>query len=148
MAKKVNENSEQVLENSDPETLNVARTEDAVHEQEAKKHTRPKGKILVSGAEYYDFEKDGNPFVGFYSGREAKREKDEVNGPGKAGDIIGYFFSTEDGGETIIGNSYSIKKALSDPDVKPGSKISIQFLGKGETAGGKPVNRFEVILMD
>lgn len=112
--------------------------------------TPAKEVTLVSGAEYWDFE--ANPaFVGLYDSL-VKREQDEVNGTGKAGDLIGFNFLDADGEMHIISNSYAIEKALlmdykGSKVLESGNVIKIIFLGKGENSKGQPFNRFKVSMM-
>ena len=112
------------------------------------KRERPQGKTIVSGAEFYDFEK--NPvFVGKYL-RDVVREKDGKNAATnpneKAGSVMGYLFQAETGDETIIGNSFSIQKALQDPKNREVT-LWIEFEGKTEIKG-KPFNRFHIQTVD
>lgn len=108
---------------------------------------RPKGKYLASGGDFFEFKEKGDVFIGRYTGREMKREKDEdpVKGEGKAGDIMGYYFEDPNGVPTAIGNSYSIGKAITA--TKPGAILWIEFLGKKQV-GNKQINQFDVIEID
>lgn len=97
---------------------------------------------LVSGGSFHDFETEP-VFEGVYKGM-VQAEKDNETRNQKKGDVIGYAFDTEDDQEAIIGNSHSVKKAIEQ--VRPGAKLRIEFLGKGES-NGKPFNKFKIDLL-
>lgn len=102
---------------------------------------RPQGKTLVSGASYHDFQKVP-VYIGQYR-RDVIREKDGQGPNEKKGDVIGFVFEDEFGGETIISNSYSIKKALETIGYPHDVTLWIEFQGK-TMVKGKPFNRFHV----
>ena len=96
--------------------------------------------------------KEGDIFVGTYTGEQLKREEDQAatEGEGKAGDLMGYKFEDTNGLETIIGASASIEQVLEKPENKivKGSVLSFQFEGKGITKKKRPFNKYRVILFD
>ena len=101
---------------------------------------------IISGAEFFDFET--NPT---FSGRFESvviREKDSPDGQQKAGSIMGYLFTDINGDQHIIGASHQIEKALTAEHEGTGTYYLITFLGKGETAAGKPFNKFKVDAYD
>lgn len=99
-------------------------------------------KTIISGAEFWDFEKNK-----VFRGRFVQpflREKDQENGEGKAGDVIGFVFEDADGEQHLVSNSHQIKKALESPGVGVGSQLQITFKGKSENSKGQPLNMFHV----
>lgn len=109
----------------------------------SEKRQRPAGETIVSGAAFWDFEKEP-VFVGTYI-RNVIREKDGKNAATnpneKAGTVMGFLFRGEDGGEHIIGNSYSIQKALVNEKYRS-VPLWIEFEGKDP--GPPPFNRFHI----
>lgn len=109
-------------------------------------------KQLISGAEFHNFELQAR-LICMFKG-VCRREQDSEDGEHKAGEPMGYYVETEDGKETIVGNSHSIEKAIGmvdenkKPYVKEGSILGITFLGKGKTNKNQPFNRFDVKLFD
>jgi hypothetical protein len=104
-----------------------------------------KKRVIVSGAEYWDFD-ENTTFIGTWTGREMKREKDGKEDNQKKGDVIGFYFVDENGQEWVISNSHQIKKAVEQ--VEEGDKLEIIFKGKTENASGKPVNRYEISVIE
>jgi hypothetical protein len=99
-------------------------------------------RTLVSSNQYHDFNNEPI-FTGRYTGSNVVREKDEINGSGKKGDIIGYIFETEDDVKVTIGNSHAVTKALELADGE-NPVLNIEFMGKIMLKNGKPFNKFEI----
>ena len=94
--------------------------------------------------------KEGETFLGTYTGEKLIREEDQKDGDGKKGDLMGYKFDDENGLETIIGASASIEQVLekSENKIEKGSVLSFTFEGKGITKKKRPFNKYRVILFD
>lgn len=116
----------------------TAKTETVETVQNGKDRTP---RTLTSGASFHDFESEPE-IEGVYK-EPVIAEKDNEQRQQKAGDVIGYLFENEES-EFIVGNSHSVKKAIEQ--VEPGAKLSIKFLGKGES-NGKPFNKFKIDLL-
>jgi len=156
MAKKGKENSVEesvpVPTSEEQSNTETFQTQGTVERQNI---SRPQGEVLVSGADFWDFE-EYPVFTGKFI-RDVIRETDGKNAATnpneKAGSTMGFLFShvdlstgEETGEETIIGNSFSIEKALKDPKAKS-SVLWIEFLGKKDakdTANGRPFNQFHI----
>jgi hypothetical protein len=147
--------AEKELENNDlpeqqettKETVNPgAELEQAKSEPAPKAPGKKPGRVLVSGAEFLEFKKEGETFIGQYTGRQSIREKDGKQADQKAGDVMGYYFVDKSGIEVIVGNSYAIKKAM--VEVKKGDVIYIEFLGQDDLGGGKTVNRLHIAVLE
>lgn len=101
---------------------------------------------VVSSAEYWKHEQEPI-FIGEYSGRNMIRKEDDPKEPNKkAGDIMGYICTSQDGEEVIIGNSYAITEAFEAEGnpFKAGDIVRVEFLGKSAMSNGQSVNRFKV----
>lgn len=103
-----------------------------------------KARTLVSGAGFHDFDEQPE-FEGIFSGETVIAENDDEKQGRKKGDIMGYLFEGEEG-ETIIGASHSITKAVEQ--IVKGDRLLIKFLGKQIKGNGKPFNRFKIDLLD
>jgi hypothetical protein len=113
------------------------------------KVNRPKGMLLISGANFWDFETEP-VFTGFPLGTT-------VNDPND-GRLLGYNFADEQGEAWVIGASHSVTKAMEmeipyeDSKAmvyKTGKKCFIHWLGKVELKdSGKTFNRYEVVLLE
>lgn len=103
-------------------------------------YPEPRLETIVSGAEFWDFEKNAQ-FDGIYLSN-SMREQDSLTNPDqKAGDIMGYVCEDDKGEQHIIGNSYAIEKGIDA--IKVGDKIRVTFLGKSLNSKNQPVNRFK-----
>lgn len=108
----------------------------------------PKGKMLVSGAGFWDFE-TANEFRGTYLGKK-------VFDPNEPSKLMGYDFVSDDGEMIIIGASHSIVKAM-EMDTGNGEKVEdltephlfIRFEGKMLVKkSGRQFSKFTVMLLD
>lgn len=113
---------------------------------------KPKMKTLISGAEFWKFDKDetgkvdGPVFEGYFIA-EQKREKDGRGEDQKAGSVIGYVFEQAGTGERyLIGKSHSIEKALTVSGFVKDKLMRFAYLGKGTNSNGQPFNRFEIAI--
>lgn len=114
------------------------------------KINRPKGELIISGANFWDFETEPE-FIGYPLGTV-------VVDP-KGGRVLGYNFVDEQGEAWIIGAAHSITKAMEFMIENPygegqvmlkdsGKKVYIKWLGKVELRdSGKTFNRYEVIVL-
>jgi len=129
--------------NEDFKTEGTTQREQAATER---KNGRPDGEVLISGAEFWDFE-ESPIFIGKYMDKVI-REKDGPNAATnpneKAGSVMGFKFEDEFGQEHIIGNSNSIQKALEKIGYNKNVILYIEFEGKTTLASGKPFNRFHI----
>lgn len=105
----------------------------------------PKGKILVSGADFWNFE-ESPEFIGTPLGSMVKDPND--------GRVLGFDFADDNGEQWIIGASHSIEKAL-DMDIEGkkvidlGRKLLIQWKGKISLKdSGKTFNKYYVVMLD
>lgn len=99
--------------------------------------------VLVSGAEFHDFEKD--PYlVGVYNGEKSVREKDGTEPNQKAGDIMGYVFTTKKGEKTICPANFSVKQAIEKIGTNLPAIVEVTFLGKTALDGGKNFSRMRI----
>lgn len=109
-------------------------------------HKLPKGKMLISGAKFWDFETEPE-FTGTYLGTTVKDPND--------GRVLGFNFVDQHGELWVIGASHSIEKAL-EMEIE-GTKVNemtepllyIRFDGKINLKdSGKTFNKYYVILLD
>lgn len=123
-----------------------------------KKPEDQKPRIIVTGAEYWDFEETPiftGMFVGPFIAENDGPEKDGTL-QYKKGDTLGYNIEDDLGDTHIISNSHNIEKWLHSEDPKSdgklikdtGKRLYFEFLGKGETRDKKPFNRFKLGLFD
>lgn len=123
--------------------------------QNIKNHTKRRGRLLVSGANFWDFTTDPE-FIGYYLGTKITdpRETNESAGIEK-GRVLGYGFVDEQGEEWNIGASHSINKALEmineetgEAEIQVDTLVLIRWKGLKELKGGKSVNQYDVEILD
>jgi hypothetical protein len=111
----------------------------------------------LTQAEFHDFE--SSPiFVGTFTGGKMERgEDDKKDKTKKKGDLMGYYFESEDGTEEIVGASSTVESVMEPNEealakgkepVAKGTIIGFRFKGKGETATGRPFNKFAITAFD
>jgi hypothetical protein len=97
-----------------------------------------KRKVLVSGAEYWDFNQEPR-FTGYFV-------SNHMDDKGK---LIGFDFLDEQQEKWIISNSHSIDKALELTGYDSETLVEIIFKGKIIVKStGKPFNKFEVAVLE
>lgn len=100
---------------------------------------------LTTGGSFHDFKAEP-VFEGVYTGNAITASQDDEKRKQKKGDVIGYeFISAEDDKTAIVGNSFSIRKAIEK--VRAGAFMRIEFMGKVTNKAGQPFNQFEIDLI-
>jgi hypothetical protein len=107
----------------------------------------------LTSATFKEFTKDDPIFIGKFVENFLRREDSKTEPDKKAGDLMGYKFTDEDGNEEIIGSSSTVKQVMQPDDkdkepVKAGEIIGFEFLGKGITSKKRPFNKFNIYLFD
>ncbi len=118
-------------------------TGDKIVRQSSAHRDRPAGMTVVStGAGYRRWAK-GDVFTGYYVNDFIATKDIEANNT-KKGDVIGFNFLNDQTGQMeILGNNYSIKKALSDDKFNPKTNWWIEFIEEIKVKG-KPFKQFYI----